>query len=264
MRNLLLTTIQFPIVWENKQANLQQLSEMILPLARKTELVILPEMFNTGFSMNTVTMAEPMNGPTMHWMEEISRKTNLIITGSLMIEENGSFYNRLVWMLPNGQIGHYDKRHLFAYANEDQHFKAGQTRLIASVNGWKLNLNICYDLRFPVWSRQQEPGEFDVLVYVANWPGKRALAWKSLLRARAIENQCYVVGVNRNGLDGNGLEYQGDTMIIDPLGECMHHAENKTDVFSAIFDREHLVRVREQFPFWRDADTFTIFPESDL
>jgi predicted amidohydrolase len=264
MRDLKLTTIQFPIVWENKQANLNQLSELILPLAGTTQLVVLPEMFNTGFSMNTDELAESMDGPTMQWMQNISQQTKLVITGSVMIRENGHCYNRLIWMLPNGHFGHYDKRHLFAYATEDQFFQAGQTRFIASVNGWKLNMQICYDLRFPVWSRQQEPEEFDVLVYVANWPARRSLAWQSLLRARAIENQCYVIGVNRNGIDGKGLEYQGDTMIIDPLGECLHHAGNHLDVFTTTLNREHLLRVREQFPFWKDADAFTIFPESGL
>jgi omega-amidase len=263
MRNLKTTTIQFPISWENKLENLRTLASMIVPLAGKTELVILPEMFNTGFSMNVQSLAERMDGSTIQWMRELSKSCQIILTGSVIIEEGGNYFNRLIWMLPNGQMGHYDKRHLFAYADEHKYFKAGKQRFIGAVNGWKLNMQICYDLRFPVWSRQQQPAEFDVLVYVANWPARRALAWKSLLRARAIENQCYVIGVNRVGLDGKGLEYQGDTMVIDPLGECLHHAENQTDIFSFELDYEKLNHVRAQFPFWKDADSFTIFPSEE-
>ena len=178
----------------------------------------------------------------------------------LIIKEEEQYFNRLIWMLPNGQFGHYDKRHLFAYAGEDQHYTAGSKRLIASVNGWKINLQVCYDLRFPVWARQQfnEGFEYDVLIYVANWPHKRSTAWKTLLQARAIENQCYVIGVNRIGDDGNGIYHSGNSMVIDPLGEVLYHKQDKEDMLTINLDKTHLQTVREKFPFWKDADEFTI------
>jgi predicted amidohydrolase len=180
----------------------------------------------------------------------------------MIAEQEGNYYNRLVWMLPNGQYGTYDKRHLFAFAEEDKHYTSGTKRLIASVNGWKVHLLVCYDLRFPVWARQQfdEQGnyEYDVLVYVANWPEKRSTAWKSLLQARAIENQCYVIGVNRVGKDANDIIYSGDSMVIDPLGEILYQKANEEDVATLTLDKDHLDAVRKRFPFWRDADNFDI------
>ncbi|MES1214551.1 MAG: nitrilase-related carbon-nitrogen hydrolase, partial [Bacteroidota bacterium] len=175
------------------------------------------------------------------------------------------YYNRLIWMLPNGQYGYYDKRHRFAFAGEDENYTAGSKRLIASVNGWKINLLVCYDLRFPVWSRQapapdEEGGELEyhVLVYVANWPEKRSTAWKTLLQARAIENQCYVIGVNRIGDDGNNIHYSGDSMAIDPLGEILYHKKDVEDIATITLDKTHLQTVREKFPFWKDRDQFSI------
>ena len=175
------------------------------------------------------------------------------------------YFNRLVWMLPNGQYGIYDKRHRFAYAGEDEHYTAGNKRLIASVKGWKINLQICYDLRFPVWARQSPPSdeetsapEYDLLIYVANWPERRSHAWKTLLQARAIENQAYVVGVNRIGNDGNNILYSGDSMIIDPLGEVLYHKNGEEDIFTLRLDKAHLDSVRAKFPFWKDADSFRI------
>ncbi|MGZ8541559.1 MAG: nitrilase-related carbon-nitrogen hydrolase, partial [Chitinophagaceae bacterium] len=174
------------------------------------------------------------------------------------------YYNRLIWMLPNGHYGIYDKRHRFAFAGEDQYYTAGDKRLIASVKGWKINLQVCYDLRFPVWSRQQaqsgEP-EYDLLIYVANWPEKRITAWKTLVQARAIENQSYVVGVNRTGTDGNDINYSGDSMIVDPLGEILYHKKNEEDISTIILTKDHLQTVREKFPFWKDADHFTIMTD---
>ena len=186
------------------------------------------------------------------------------------------YYNRLIWMLPNGQYGHYDKRHRFAYAGEDQHYAAGNRRLIASVSGWNLNLQVCYDLRFPVWARQQtndnsgmlselpphenKPAspEYDVLVYVANWPERRSHAWKTLLQARAIENQCYVIGLNRVGADGNNIYHSGDSMIVDPLGEVLYHKAHDEDVYTHSLSKDRLEEVRSKFPFWKDADEFRI------
>ena len=161
-------------------------------------------------------------------------------------------------MLPNGEYGYYDKRHLFAFAKEDEHYSAGNTRMIASVKGWKINLMVCYDLRFPVWARQTSPAEFDLLIYVANWPEKRNTAWKTLLQARAIENQCYVAGVNRVGDDGNDIHYSGESMVIDPLGEILYHKPDEEDVFTCTLEKTKLDEVRNRFPFLRDADQFTI------
>ncbi|MBO9682495.1 MAG: amidohydrolase [Flavisolibacter sp.] len=256
------TLLQTQLHWEDKNANLQILEEKINSISEQTHVVVLPEMFSTGFSMKPEELAETMEGPTVQWMKKTAASKRVILTGSVIIEEDRSYFNRLIWMLPNGQYGYYDKRHLFAYGEEDKHYSAGTKRLIASVNGWKVNLMVCYDLRFPVWARQQfdEEGafEYDVLVYVANWPERRNLAWKSLLRARAIENQCYVIGVNRVGNDGNNIYHSGDSMVIDPLGEILYEKADEEDVFTIQLNKERLQEVREKFQFWRDADEFEI------
>lgn len=272
MPNLITTLIQTELHWEDKQANLDMFAEKILSIKEKTHIVILPEMFSTGFSMRPEVLAETMDGNAMQWMKKIAAEKKVILTGSLVIEEQGNYFNRLIWMLPNGQYGQYDKRHRFAYAGEDKHYSAGSKRLIASVNGWKVNLQVCYDLRFPVWARQnaaqashnpQQDGtpdklEYDLLIYVANWPERRNHAWKTLLQARAIENQCYVIGVNRVGTDGNNIYHSGNSMIIDPLGETLYHKANEQDVHTQELSMEKLEEVRHKFPFWRDADEFKI------
>lgn len=260
MSPLTITLIQPNLHWENKKANLEMLAQKIESIIEKTEMVILPEMFSTGFSMKPEILAEKMNGETIEWMKKMAASKKIILTGSVIIEENGKYFNRLIWMLPNGEYGVYDKRHLFAYGDEHNHYSAGNKRLIAQVKGWKINLEVCYDLRFPVWSRQQTEAEYDVLVYVANWPEKRIVAWKILLQARAIENQCYVVGVNRVGDDGNNIHYSGDSMIIDPLGGIIYQKENEEDVFTYTLQKENLDEVRVKFPFWKDADSFEILP----
>ena len=265
MSNLTVSLIQSNLHWEDKSANLQMFEEKILSLKEKTELVILPEMFNTGFSMNPVQLAEQMEGKTVQWMKRIAKQKNIILTGSLIIEENGNYFNRLVWMLPNGQYGIYDKRHRFAFAGEDQQFAAGEKRLIASVKGWRINLMVCYDLRFPVWARQQPDVsanesslEYDLLIYVANWPERRIHAWNTLLQARAIENQCYAIGVNRVGNDGHNIYYNGNSMIIDPLGQIIYQKSEVEDVYTYTFEKQKLEEVRAKFPFWKDADEFQI------
>src|SRR5687768_2058755 len=212
---LTITIIQTNLHWEDKSANLQMLEQKINSIKDKTEIVVLPEMFSTGFSMKPEIVAEAMDGETLQWMKRIAVTKKIIVTGSMVIKEEENYFNRLIWMLPNGRYGIYDKRHRFAFAGEHQHYTAGNKRLIASVKGWKINLQVCYDLRFPVWSRQQSQAdglEFDLLIYVANWPERRNTAWKTLLQARAIENQCYVVGVNRVGKDGNDINHSGDSM----------------------------------------------------
>jgi predicted amidohydrolase len=268
MSTLTITTIQADLHWENKTANLQMLEEKILSIKEKTEVVILPEMFSTGFSMRPSELAETMTGETVNWMKRIAAAKKIILTGSVIIEENGQYFNRLIWMLPNGQYGVYDKRHLFAYAGEHLHYTPGAKRLIASVKGWRINLLVCYDLRFPVWARQlpqanmqgngSSVAEYDLLIYVANWPEKRVNAWKSLLQARAIENQCYAVGVNRVGTDGNGIYHSGESMIVDPMGSVLYQKEKEADVFTLSLDKSNLDAVREKLPFLKDADNFMI------
>jgi omega-amidase len=284
MSTLSVTTIQANLRWEDKPANLRRLGEMIDGINVPSELVVLPEMFSTGFSMRPEALAEPMDGPTMDWMRSVAARKKIILTGSFIAEEEGNYFNRLIWMLPNGQYGSYDKRHRFAYAGEDDHYTAGRKRLVASVKGWRVLLLVCYDLRFPVWSRQQAappaappPGaeasarppapasptpalEYDLILYVANWPERRAHAWKTLLQARAIENQAYVVGVNRVGEDGNHIAHSGDSLIIDPLGESLYHAGSKEEAVTTTLRKDQLGAIRERFPFWRDADHFYIEP----
>ena len=261
------STLQFSLIqsslfWEDKGANLDLLAQKIRSIELPTEIIVLPEMFTTGFSMQPEKFAETMDGPSVDWMRRLSVEKKSIITGSLIIEEKGNFYNRLIWMLPNGQLGYYDKRHLFAFAGEDQHYTPGNKRLIASVKGWKINLQICYDLRFPVWARQQltedANKEYDVLLYVANWPEKRSHAWKTLLTARAIENQCFTIGVNRVGLDGNNIAHSGDSMLVGPLGEILYHCAYEEDIFHIRLQKEEVNNTRERFPFWKDADDFSI------
>jgi len=287
--SLTCTLIQTKLIWEDAAANRQVLEEKINSIHEKTEVVILPEMFSTGFSMQPEKFAETMDGETVQWMTKIAASNKIILTGSLMIKEVGSaletaaadvYFNRLIWMLPTGEYGIYDKRHLFAYGDEHNHYSSGSKRLIASVNGWKINLQVCYDLRFPVWARQSPPFfsdtdggsssllqkaeaslEYDTLIYVANWPERRSLAWKTLLQARAIENQCYVIGVNRVGEDGTGVYYAGDSMVVNAMGEILYHKPHEEDVFTIELDKQHLQETRKRFPFWKDADRFIITNE---
>jgi len=289
MSTLTITIIQTDLKWEDKAANLRTLEDKILSIPGNPELVVLPEMFSTGFSMRPQALAEQMDGPTLTWMRTVAARKRIILTGSVIIEEEGNYFNRLIWMLPNGEYGFYDKRHRFAYAGENEQYTAGHRRLITSVKGWKIMPLVCYDLRFPVWSRQNPAPppedtseqaanaglapvppspvagtptslEYDVLLYVANWPQRRSLAWKTLLQARAIENQSYVVGVNRVGNDGNNIYHSGDSMILDPLGEICYHGAEKEDIFTITLQKETLTDIRQRFPFWRDADTFSIQP----
>jgi predicted amidohydrolase len=272
MSSLSITLIQSNLHWQDKTANLAMFEQKINAITEKTEIVVLPEMFSTGFSMQPALLAETMEGETVAWMKRISAQKKIILTGSVIIEEKGNYFNRLLWVLPNGQFGVYDKRHRFAFAGENDHYTAGSKRLIASVKGWKINLQVCYDLRFPVWARQAPPPpasgevgrgadlEYDLIIYVANWPERRKHAWKTLLQARAIENQTYVVGVNRVGDDGNHIYHSGNSMVVDPLGEILHTEENNETVFTVVLQKEKLEEVRNKFPFWKDADAFSILP----
>lgn len=264
MQPLTISLIQSYLYWEDKAKNLQQFSARLNELPKETQVVVLPEMFSTGFSMKPEQLAETMNGPTVEWMKQMAAQYRKIITGSIIIEEEGHYYNRLIWMLPNGQSYHYDKRHLFGFAGEDKHYSCGEKRLIVQVNGWKICLMVCYDLRFPVWARQkpvtdvEEGACYDVLLYVANWPQRRSHPWKTLLQARAIENQSYVIGVNRVGDDGNGIYHSGDSMLVDPVGEIIWQQADDEAVFTYTLLPESLHQVRHHFPFLNDADKFML------
>ena len=261
---LTFTLIQTALHWENKAANLQMLEQKIYSIDTKTEVVVLPEMFSTGFSMQPQLFAEKMDGATINWMKKIATTKKIILTGSIIIEEDNKYYNRLIWMLPNGEFGFYNKRHCFGFAGEDKHYTAGNKRLIASVKGWKINLQICYDLRFPVWARQtpatieNDEVEYDVLLYVANWPERRNHPWKTLLTARAIENQAYVIGVNRVGNDGNNIYHSGDSMVVNALGETLYNKAHDEAIFTITLQKQELIDTRNKFPFLKDADHFGI------
>lgn len=260
MSKIQISIVQCDIVWENITANLEHIEKMIVQQGIKKSIVFLPEMFNTGFSMQPEPLAETMNGTTISWMKSLSKSQQLIICGSIIIKENDNFFNRLLWVQPNGEIAFYDKRHLFAFAKEDEHYTPGERKLLVQVNNWKLQLNICYDLRFPVWSRQNNDSnlQYDVLVYVANWPEKRAYAWQQLLIARAIENQSYVIGVNRVGTDGNGIYYNGCSALIDPSGKVLWELKDQEGIGTFQLQYDDIESFRSQFPFLKDADLFTL------
>ena len=256
---LAVTLIQPHIVWEDKPANLAHYEALIAGIVGRKEVVVLPEMFATGFSMDAARLAEGMDGETVAWMQEVAQRYRIILTGSVIIEEGGHYFNRLIWMQPDGRHFHYDKRHLFSLAGEEKVYTAGERRVIVSVKGFRICLQVCYDLRFPVWSRQQGEELFDVLLYVANWPERRALAWKTLLQARAIENQCYCIGVNRVGNDGNGISHSGDSAAISPLGEVLwQQGLGVEEVQTVLLERGVLTEVREKLPFWKDGDAFVL------
>jgi len=253
MKDLSITTIQADLHWEDKEQNLKMFEKHIESIQESTDLIILPEMFSTGFSMRADDLAENMDGNTVQWMKNIASRRNTAITGSIIIKDDGHYFNRLIWAEPNGIVKHYDKRHLFGMGDENKFYSAGQSKLIVEYLGWKINLNICYDLRFPVWLRNSKVDPFDVLVFVANWPEKRIEHWDTLLKARAIENQCYVVGVNRTGMDGNSIHHVGNTSVIHPFGNILN---SSTDVEhnTIILSKHELELNRRQFPFLRDAD----------
>ena len=251
---LTLTLIQSSLHWENVPANLAMWEEKIWRIDQPTDLIILPEMFNTGFTMNTA-VAEPMNLHTFKWMKQQAQQTGAVVTGSYAVREREKYYNRLVWMRPDGSYETYDKRHLFRLAGEHLVFSAGTRRLVTEWKGWRICPLVCYDLRFPVWSRNV-PADYDLLIYVANWPEARSRAWKTLLPARAVENLAYAVGVNRVGLDGKNLEYSGDSAVYDYQGESLFDAVG-TETFSTLtLDKEALLAFRSSFPAHLDADVF--------
>lgn len=251
-----ISIIQTVLAWENPKANLDNFTKKIESILGGTDLIILPEMFATGFTMNPAAVAETEDGPSVQWMKETSLANNCAITGSLVIEENGKYYNRLFFVLPNGEVKTYNKRHLFSFAGEDKFYTSGKEKLIVAFKGWKICPLVCYDLRFPVFTRNTE--EYDLLLYVANWPQVRTLAWDTLLRARAIENLSYTVGVNRIGEDGNGNAYSGHSQIIDALGNYVTEPFETESVITVTLDKEALHETRKKFAFLNDRDSFTI------
>lgn len=259
MAEITISAIQTIIHWEDIPANLNMLASKISGLPGKSHVVVLPEMFTTGFSMNPAPLADQY-ASTLEWMQQTAKDNRIILTGSIIAKDGDRFYNRMIWMQPDGNFGFYDKRHLFAFSGEHHHYASGDKRLITSVLGWKFNLQVCYDLRFPVWARHSssENPEYDVLVYVANWPEARSHAWKSLLVARAIENQCYVIGVNRCGTDARDIYYSGDSMIVDPLGETVAHLAHDEGILTYTLNRELLNNTRTRFPFLKDGDQFKL------
>jgi len=254
--HLRVTLVQTELAWQDPAANRRSLAGHFRGLAGHTDLVVLPEMFSTGFSMEAEQLAEEMGGPTIGWLREEAAALGCVITGSLIVRDAGRCFNRLVWARPDGSLEYYDKRHLFRLANEQQHYAAGTRRLVAAVKGWRVCPLICYDLRFPVWSRSR--GDYDLLLYVANWPQRRAHAWVTLLKARAIENLSYVVGVNRIGRDGNGTSYAGDSVALDFLGQPLSSEGGGDRVETVVLDLESLQSYRNSFPAQLDADPYEI------
>lgn len=253
LKKIKIGIIQYDIIWHNPNKN-QDIISKIIKSKTKVDLWILPEMFSTGFTMEPEKIAETMKGITIKWMKNISKKINSSIMGSIVIKEKNKFYNRLIFVNPKGNIKFYDKHQLFTYAGENKHYTRGNKKLIIEFKGWKIRPLICYDLRFPVWSRNTD--EYDLLIYVAQWPKNRISAWNTLLKARSIENICYCIGVNRIGIDKNKLEYIGNSSIYDPLGKRILFLSDKKKFQIIELDKEKLISVRKRFPFLNDRDSF--------
>lgn len=265
MRPLTLSLIQTATRWHDPVANRLLFEDLLEQVPADADVVVLPEMFSTGFTMASAEVAENMQGPTLCWLDEQARRHDKILCGSLVIEEQGRYFNRFVWMPPGGSPVCYDKRHRFRMAGEHLHYAAGSRRVILECNGWRILPLVCYDLRFPVWLRNVRQGDgqnhdldYDLLLCVANWPAARRNAWQALLRARAIENLCYVAGVNIVGTDGNGVAYSGDSGIYGAEGQQLLGAASGAGVFTATLDGEALNAYRDGFPAWQDADEFEL------
>lgn len=262
MQNLNIALIQSELVWENISANLERFNQKIESLTQKPDLIVLPEMFSTGFTMNCQQYSEPINGRAVQWMKDTAKEKNVVITGSLLISEKGGFFNRLIWMMPDGSYSYYDKKHLFRFGNEHIHYTPGNILKTFDCKGWKVRGLICYDLRFPVWTRNQHNDgsyDYDFLIFVANWPEKRKHHWRSLLVARAIENQAYVAGVNRCGYDGNGVSHSGNSMLVSPAGEILYEApEGIEDITLQNLSMKNLADFRAHFNVGQDWDRFSL------
>ena len=259
--DLRVALVQTDLHWQDKTANLALLEEKIWSLKNTCDLIVLPEMFATGFSMDSATLAEPMNLQVHKWMKQLAAQTGSVITGTVIISEGGNYYNRLLWVEPDGNTQSYDKRHLFRMANEDASFAPGEQLPIFSLKGWKICPQICYDLRFPVWARNHwnsGNAAYDLLFYVASWPAARISAWDTLLAARAIENLSYAFGVNRVGVDGNQISYNGHSAAYDFKGERLVDLGEKDQIQVVSLSRSSLEEYRSKFPAWKDADNFTL------
>lgn len=256
--SLRISMVQSHIIWEDQGENLSYYGELLRRVSGKTDLAILPETFTTGFSMDVEKLADTMDGETLTTVKSWAVKYDMAIVGSFIAVEEGKYFNRAFFITPEGLAGYYDKRHLFRMAGEDKHFTAGDKPVVLNYKGWKICLQVCYDLRFPVWSRNVN-NEYDLLLYVANWPEPRRKAWKALLPARAIENMAYVCGVNRVGVDGKGFTYRGDSMVISPKGKKMIDAGKREEVTrTCTLLKSELDDLRTKFPVWKDADTFSV------
>lgn len=249
--------LQADLVWENAKQNMKNFSEKIHQINEQVDLIVLPEMFTTGFSMHPQKIGDTMRGETVAWMRKTASEKNAAIAGSVIIFENNNFYNRFLFVHPSGEINFYDKRHLFTLAGEDKVYVAGKEKLIVEYKGWKICPLVCYDLRFPVWARNTE--DYDLLIYVANWPKIRIAAWDTLLKARAIENMCYTIGVNRVGFDDNNYEYSGHTAVYNCLGEQVAKTKaNKEETVIFTLDKNQSSEIRSKLGFLNDKDTFEI------
>lgn len=252
---LQIALIQSDLIWEHPKENRTAFHEKIQQVKAGTDLIVLPEMFTTGFTMNAASVAETMEGETVAWMRQIAREKEAAVTGSLVISEDGHYYNRSVFAYPSGEIAHYDKKHTFTLAGEDTIYTAGTVQQIVAFKGWKLCLLICYDLRFPVWARNTQ--NYDALFYVASWPEPRIAAWDTLLKARAIENMCYTIGVNRVGVDANGHHYPGHSAVYDVLGRPVVFSKDEEIVYAELH-KDHIRETREKYRFLEDRDHFTL------
>lgn len=258
MQDLTLCLVQTFLHWEKPDANRAHFEELFSDIEGSPDLIILPEMFNTGFSMKAEELAEPMNLHTYKWLLNMAAQLNCHIGGSLIIKEENHYYNRFLCAGPKGELYQYDKRHLFSFAKEDKHYSPGKENIVIDINGWKIRPQICYDLRFPVWSRNSINETFDLLLYVANWPEARIKAWSSLLNARAIENACYTAGVNRTGKDEMGITYNGQSAVNDFLGDRILDCDIKEGLFNITLSKNRLMGYREKFPVLKDSDNFKI------
>ena len=257
MQNLKVAFIQSDLVWHNAEENRNNFLRKINRISEKVDLIVLPEMFTTGFSMHPNNISESMNGETEQWMKKVAASKNTAITGSIIIKENDNYFNRLLFVYPSGKMEYYNKRHLFSLAGEEKVYSAGTEKKIFNLKGWKICPQICYDLRFPVFARNTE--DYDLLFYVANWPKQRINAWDALLKARAIENMSYVIGVNRVGKDANNYEYSGHSMAFDGLGETISNTTSfKEETIIVNLDKNKLLALRKKLNFLSDKDSFTL------
>lgn len=256
--NLRVSMVQSHIIWEDRNENLGYYGELLRRISGKTDLAVLPETFSTGFTMNVEPLADEMDGITVNTIKKWAADYKMAVAGSFIAKDNGKYYNRAFFITPEGDSLFYDKRHLFQMGEENQYFTAGDNRLVVSYRGWNICLLVCYDLRFPVWSRNVN-NEYDLLIYCANWPEARKKVWKILLQARAIENMSYVCGVNRVGIDGKGFIYRGDSLIISPKGKKLADAGKREEVTRTVsLSMDEISELRSKFPAWKDADDFTI------